>query len=141
MSNPYQPDPYGGYGQQPQQPYGTPQYGAPQYQHPQQPQPQPQPGYGYPQQPQPYVPPGPVVIQANSAATASVVLGFIGILTSCFYGGFLGLVGLGIGIAGLNRSNRTGVGRNAAVGGIVLNVLAVLTSIGFLVFYLSVPTT
>ncbi|MFD0528618.1 hypothetical protein ACFQ1I_19060 [Kitasatospora arboriphila] len=54
MSNPYQPDPYGGYGQPQQQPYGTPGYGAPQYQ-----QPQPQPGYGYPQQPQPYAPAAP----------------------------------------------------------------------------------
>ncbi|WP_431679013.1 hypothetical protein [Kitasatospora sp. KL5] len=131
MSNPYQPDPYGGYGQ-PQQPYGTPGYGAPQYQQPQ------QPGYGYPQQPQPYAAPGPVVVQANSAATASVVLGFIGILTSCFYGGFLGLVGLGVGISGLNKSNQTGVGRNAAIGGIVLNVLAVLISIAIVVFYFSV---
>ncbi|PBC79411.1 hypothetical protein BX265_4213 [Streptomyces sp. TLI_235] len=136
MSNPYQPDPYGGYGQPQQPPYGTPGYGAPQYQ-----QPQPQPGYGYPQQPLPhqqYAQAGPVVIQANSAATASVVLGFIGILTSCFYGGFLGLIGLGVGIAGLNKSNQTGVGRNAAIGGIVLNVLAVLISIAIVVFYFSV---
>ncbi|MEU2627278.1 hypothetical protein [Kitasatospora sp. NPDC007106] len=131
MSNPYQPDPYGGYGQPQQQPYGTPGYGAPQYQ-------QPQPGYGYPQQPQPYAPAGPVVVQANSPATASVVLGFVAILTSCFYGGFLGLIGLGVGIAGLNKSNQTGVGRNAAIGGIVLNVLAVLISIAIVVFYFSV---
>ncbi|WP_030263271.1 hypothetical protein [Streptomyces sp. NRRL B-24484] len=136
MSNPYQPDPYGGYGQPQQPPYGTPGYGAPQYP---QPQPQPQPGYGYPQQqPQPYPPAGPVVVQANSPATASVVLGFIGILTSCFYGGFLGLIGLGVGIAGLNKSNQTGVGRNAAIGGIVLNVLSVLISIAIVVFYFSV---
>ncbi|MFD9125325.1 hypothetical protein [Kitasatospora sp. NPDC059571] len=123
MSNPYQPDPYGGYGQQQQPHYGQPQY-------------QQQPGYGYPQQPQPYAPaPAPL---PNSAATASVVLGFVGILTSCFYGGFLGLIGLGVGIAGLNKSNQTGVGRNAAIGGIALNVLAVLISIAIVVFYLSV---
>lgn len=139
MSNPYQPDPYGGYGQQPpQQPYGTPQYGAPQYQ--QQP-PQQQPGYGYPQQQQPYAPAAPVVAQTNSLATASVVLGFVGVLTFCFFGGFLGLVGLGVGIAGLNKSNQTGIGRNAAIGGIVLNVLAVLITIGYLVFYLTIDAT
>lgn len=132
MSNPYQPDPYGGYGQQP-----PPQYGAPQY-------PQQQPGYGYPQQPQPqphaYPMQAPVAAPPNSAATASVVLGFVGVLTVCFYGGFLGLIGLGVGIAGLNKSNQTGVGRNAAIGGIVLNVLAVLISIAVVVFYLSVKS-
>ncbi|MFD0528619.1 hypothetical protein ACFQ1I_19065 [Kitasatospora arboriphila] len=66
------------------------------------------------------------------------MLGFVAILTSCFYGGFLGLIGLGVGIAGLNKSNQTGVGRNAAIGGIVLNVLAVLISIAIVVFYFSV---
>jgi hypothetical protein len=69
-----------------------------------------------------------------------VVLGFVGILTVCFYGGFLGLIGLGVGIAGLNKSNQTGVGRNAAIGGIVLNVLSVLISMAVVVFYLSVKT-
>ena len=134
MSNPYQPDPYGGYGQQPpQQPYGTPQYGAPQY-------PQQQPGYGYPQQ-QPYAPAAPVIAQTNSLATASVVLGFVGVLAFCVFGGFLGLVGAGIGIAALNKSNRTGVGRNAAIGGIVLNVLALLITIGYTVFYQTIQTT
>jgi hypothetical protein len=130
VSTPYQTppsDPYGGYGgQQPQQPYGAPQY-----------QQQPQPGYGYPQQPapQPFAP-VPTAPQPNSLATASIALGFIAVLLSCAYGGFLGLIGLGLGIAGLNRSNTTGVGKNAAIGGIVLNTLAVLISIALVVFYL-----
>ncbi|MFC8453670.1 hypothetical protein [Kitasatospora sp. NPDC057223] len=130
MSNPYQtppPDPYGGYGQQqppPQQPYG-----APQYPHPQ----QPGYGYGYPQQ-QAYVPQA--AAQPNSYATASVVLGFIGVLLSCFYGGFIGLIGLGIGIAGLNRSATTGLGRSASIGGIALNTLAVLISVAMVVYLL-----
>ncbi|WP_052681722.1 hypothetical protein [Saccharothrix sp. ST-888] len=132
MSNPYQtppPDPYGGYGPpQPQQPYGAPQY-----------QQQPQPGYGYPQQPQPQplqfgAPP--VAAQPNTMATASIALGFVAVLASCVYGGFLGLIGLGVGIAGLNRSNTTGVGRTPAIGGIVLNTLAVLISVALVVFYL-----
>lgn len=126
MSNPYQtppPDPYGGYGQQPapQQPYGTAPYQ----------QQQPGYGYGYPQQ-QAYAPQP--VPQPNSYATASVVLGFIGVLFSCFYGGFIGLIGLGIGIAGLNRSSNTGIGRSASIGGIVLNTLAVLISIAMVVY-------
>ncbi|WP_354640959.1 hypothetical protein [Kitasatospora camelliae] len=136
MSNPYQsPDPYGGYGQQP--PYGAPQY-------PQQPQPgyqQPVSGYGYPQQPQPvYQQPQPQAFvpsggQQNSYATASAVLGFVAILLTCFYGGFLGLIGIGIGIAGVNRAGRTGVGKTAAIGGVVLNTLAVLISIALVVYY------
>ncbi len=127
MSNPYQtppPDPYGGYGQ-PQQPPPQQPYGAPQY-----PQ-QPGYGYGYPQQ-QVYAPQP--VPTPNSYATASVVLGFVGVLFSCFYGGFIGLVGLGIGIAGLNRSSTTGLGRSASIGGIALNTLAVLISIAMVVY-------
>ncbi|MCX5212479.1 hypothetical protein OG689_24875 [Kitasatospora sp. NBC_00240] len=132
MSNPYQtppPDPYGGYGQQQPQ-----QYGAPQYQQPQ--QPYQQPGYGYPQQ-QAYAPQP--VAQPNSYATAAVVLGFVAVLFSCFYGGFIGLIGLGVGIAGLNRSASTGIGRNMSIGGIALNTLAVLISIAMIVFIVIAP--
>ncbi|MDH6124197.1 hypothetical protein [Kitasatospora sp. GP82] len=127
MSNPYQtppPGPYGGHGQQ--QPYGAPQYQ----------QPPQQPGYGYPQQPQPFMapPPAPLAPQPNSLATASVALGFVAVLLSFFlYGGVLGLIGLGIGIGGLNRSGTTGIGRNASLGGIVLNTLALLISIALVV--------
>ncbi|GAA2130579.1 hypothetical protein GCM10009760_03280 [Kitasatospora kazusensis] len=130
MSSPYQPappDPYGGGHQLPPQPY--PQQAYPQQAYPQ--QPGYGPGYGYPQQP--FAAPVPVQVP-NSFATASVVLGFIAILFSCAYGGVLGLVGLGIGIAGLNRSAATGVGRNAAIGGVALNTLAVLITIALVVF-------
>ncbi|GAA2744740.1 MULTISPECIES: hypothetical protein [Kitasatospora] len=155
MSNPYQtPDPYagGGYGQpqQPgygQQPQQQPGYGAPQQPgygqqagYGQQPPAYQQPGYGYPQQAPPPVPVPPQPYGAtpppNSAATAAVALGFVAILTTCFYGGFLGLVGIGVGIAGLNKSNTTGQGRNAAIGGIVLNTLAVLISAALVVYIL-----
>ncbi|GGV10192.1 hypothetical protein GCM10010495_24280 [Kitasatospora herbaricolor] len=132
MSNPYQtppPDPHGGYGQQ-QQPYGAPQY--------QQPQAYQQPGYGYPPQQQAYVPPQPAA-QQNSYATATVVLGFVAVLFSCFYGGFIGLIGLGVGIAGLNRSATTGIGRNMSIGGIALNTLAVLISVGLVVLIVIAP--
>ncbi|MEV4611854.1 DUF4190 domain-containing protein [Kitasatospora sp. NPDC049258] len=139
MSNPYQtPDPYGGFGppQQPQQPYGTPPPSP--YQ-----QPVPQPGYGYPQQ-QPYPPqpgygqqqpyPQQPTAEPNSMATASLALGFIGIVI-CFYGAMLGPIGLGLGIAGLNRAQRSGVGRTQAIGGIALSTLAILIGIAGLVFY------
>ncbi|MGW6914968.1 hypothetical protein ACWGB8_14320 [Kitasatospora sp. NPDC054939] len=135
MSNPYQtpPGPYGGPGAQPHAPYGAPQY-------PQQPQ-------GYPQQPY-QQPQAPVVHQQpvhypvaarpadNQYAMAAVVLGFVAVVTTCFYGGFLGLVGIGISIAGLNRSNATGTGRGMSIGALVLNVLAVLISAALVVLVL-----
>ncbi|MDH6578125.1 hypothetical protein [Kitasatospora sp. MAP5-34] len=106
---------------------------VPHQQAPQQPYP-PQPGqgygYGHPQQPHPAPP--------NSYATASVVLGFLAVLFSCVYGGFLGLIGLGVGIAGLNRSAATGVGRNASIGGVALNTLALLITIAMVVLLATV---
>ncbi|MGW4897008.1 hypothetical protein ACWEQL_32825 [Kitasatospora sp. NPDC004240] len=140
MSNPYQtppPGPYGGPGQQPHAaPYGAPQYQQPVPQ-PVHPQPvHPQQGYpaGYAYQPPVYQAPVPVpVVEPNQYATAAVVLGFVAVLTTCFYGGLLGLIGLGVAIAGLNRSNTTGVGRGMSIGAIVLNVLAVLITIAVIV--------
>ncbi|WP_051811624.1 DUF4190 domain-containing protein [Kitasatospora sp. MBT63] len=136
MSNPYQsPDPYGGYGPPQQQPYGTPPPSP--YQQPV-PPPVQQPAYGYPQQPyppqpQPYFPPQPAA-EPNSMATAAMALGFAGIVI-CFYGAMLGPIGLGLGIAGLNRAQKTGVGRTQAIGGIALSTLAILIGIAGLVFY------
>ncbi|MGW4652101.1 hypothetical protein [Kitasatospora sp. NPDC004289] len=126
MSNPYQqppPDPYGGYGQQPHPHQAYPGPGYPQ-QH-QQPQP------GYPMGPM--APVGPVA-EPNGMANAALALGFASIVI-CFYGALLGPVGLGLGIAGLNRSQRTGVGRTQAIGGIVLSALGLLIGIAGLVFY------
>ncbi|MEV4561561.1 DUF4190 domain-containing protein [Kitasatospora sp. NPDC049285] len=136
MSNPYQtPDPYGGaggYGQPQQQPpgYGYPQQQPPvqDYGYQTQPYPAPQPGYGYPQQPVPAAP------QQNTLATAAAAIGLISVLTSCFYGGLLGLVGIGVGIAALNKATQTGQGRGVAIGGIVISTLGVLISIALLVF-------
>ncbi|MER5862643.1 hypothetical protein [Kitasatospora sp. NPDC002040] len=119
MSNPYQqppPDPYGSYGPPPQP--AQPPYAAPQYQ---------QPGYGYPQP----VQPAPV---PNNLAVASMVLGFLSVLV-CFYGALLAPVGLGLGVAGLARAQRTGVGRTQAIGGLVLSVLGLLIGIAAVVLY------
>lgn len=71
-------------------------------------------------------------------ARASLALGFIGIVV-CFYGAVLGPIGLGLGIAGLNRSQSTGVGRNQAIGGIALSTLGILIGIAGLVFYTVIP--
>ncbi|MFJ5921983.1 DUF4190 domain-containing protein [Kitasatospora sp. NPDC092948] len=144
MSNPYQqPDPYNGAGQQPQQPgYGYPQQQPqqPGYGYPQAPQ-QPQ-GYGYPQAPQPYPPMYQQVPPKNSMATASVVIGVVSILTVCFWGWPLALLGAGLGIAALGKSSRLGgQGRGVAIGGIVLNALALLIGVAVIVLYFVMPTT
>ncbi|MFD5561819.1 DUF4190 domain-containing protein [Kitasatospora griseola] len=147
MSNPYQPDPYGGYGQAGGRP-GPPPQQPPPYGYPQAPQP-PQPmqpgyGYGYPQQAHPshpYPPNVPMSVN-NNAATASVVIGFVAILLSCFFFlGISGLVGLGFGISGLKRATQLGgTGRTAAIGGIVLNSLALLISLGVMVLAVTSPS-
>jgi hypothetical protein len=142
VSNPYQQDPYtpGPYGAPQQGGYGQP--AAPQYGYPQQPgyqtpppqyaqqQPQPQPPY----YPQPGVP-GYLTGEPNQLATAAVAMGFISVLGICMYGfgGFLGVVGVGLGIAALNKAKTTGTGRNQAIGGIVLSALGILIGIAVVV--------
>lgn len=131
VSNPYhQPGPYGG---QPQQPSAGVGYG---YGHN---QPYPQ-GHGAPQQPHGAygapvprapvpVPPPPVRAgEQTNLAMISVVFGFISIVGFWLYAGVLAPLGIGFGVAALRRSRRTGVGRNAAIGGILLSVLGLLVS-------------
>ncbi|MHA6760501.1 DUF4190 domain-containing protein [Streptacidiphilus sp. PAMC 29251] len=161
MSNPYQPqDPYSQnpYGEQappppPQPGYGYPQQpppppGAPYGQDPyaQQPPPQ-QPGYGYPQQPgySGYQQPGygggyGQTGENNGIAVASMVVGIVSIVGICFFGGFLGLVALGLGIGGLNRSKTTGTGRGQAIAGIVTGSVGVLVAVILLAAILSSPS-
>lgn len=149
MSTPYPPpqgpyDPYGsppGFGppqdQQPQQP---PYYGYPQQQPASYPQ---QPTFGQPgypaQQPMPYgypAAPQPDNVQPNNLATASIVLGFLSVFGMCFAPALLlGPVSLGLGIGGLTRANRTGVGRSNAIGGIVVGSIGVLIMIGYVLLY------
>ncbi len=121
VSNPYQqPNPYGG------QQYPPPAHG---------------PAYGYPQAPQPPhggLPhgPQPPAGEPNQLATASVYCGFGSIVGILFcYGGLLGFVGIGLGIAALNRAKRTGTGRGQALGGIALSVIGVMILVAFVVFY------
>ncbi|MFJ8044735.1 DUF4190 domain-containing protein [Kitasatospora sp. NPDC096147] len=117
MSNPYQqppPDPYAGYGQQ--QPYPAPPYPQAPYQQP-----------GFTPAPEP-----------NTLAKAALALGFASIIV-CVYGSVLGLVGVPLGIAGLNKARQTGLGRTQAIGGIVLSALGVLIGIAVLVLAETAP--
>ena len=127
MTSPYQPlDPYY---RQPQNPYPTAQPG---YGHPQ--QGQDGYGYGYPQQ----MPMGapPQTGEQNQLALAAVVIGFISVIGSLFcWGGLLGLPGIGVGIAAIVRSKKTGTGRNQAIGGTVLSALGVLILTVWIVAY------
>jgi hypothetical protein len=135
VSNPYQappPDPYGGpYGGPPGQPYGAPVHGGPPVGY----GPAPTPGYGYlPPQPAAYGIGTGQTGEPNSMATASAVLGFFSIMV-CFYGGLIGPLSLGLGIAGVNRSRRTGTGRSTAIGGIIMSGLGMAISIAAIVFF------
>lgn len=67
----------------------------------------------------------------NGLAVASMVLGIIALLASCFYGGVLGIVSLILGIVSvaMNRS-----GKGMAVAGIVTSSISILiTAVVFLV--------
>lgn len=139
-------DPYsqqsGGYGQQDyyssQESYqqsgqaqGYPQYGQPpsgqdQQQYGQQqydPQPYAQ-QYGQtPYGQQPYAPYGTFQPpQSNGLAIASLVTSLVGL----FFCGVPALVGIGLGIAGLTQSKRTGTGKGMAIAGIVIGAVVVV---------------
>jgi hypothetical protein len=114
VSNPYhQPNPY--QDQQPHDPYtgGTPgyQYPASSYG-----------GYGG------YG--GGPTGEPNNLAMVAVVLGFISTVGSFLcYSGFIAPVGIGFGVAALKKSQTTGTGRNAAIGGIVMSTLGLLVTV------------
>ena len=88
-----------------------------------------QPGYGY----------GPTG-ENNGIALASMIVGIVSIVGICFFGGFLGLVALGLGIGGLNRSKTTGTGRGQAIAGIVTGSVGVLVAVILLAAILSSPS-
>ncbi len=69
----------------------------------------------------------------NSLATASLTIGIISVLTPCML--VLGLVAIGLGIAGLVRAENLGTarpGRNMAIAGIVLGVISLLWSVAWM---------
>jgi hypothetical protein len=122
---PYQPAPY-----QPA-PYQQPGYQQPPYQ---------QPGYPpvpYPQQPyqqfSPVYPPDPYgsypqPATRNGLAIASLVCSLLGLCC-----GIGSLVGIGLGIAGLNQAQQLGTGRRLSIAGIVIGGLGVLAAVGWLI--------
>jgi hypothetical protein len=67
----------------------------------------------------------------NGLGIAALVLGILGFLTSFIaVGAILGLVAIGLGIAGLRRANRReATNRGMAITGIVLGALAILIGI------------
>jgi hypothetical protein len=139
---PYSPGPQQHYPPQPYepQPYSAQPYPPQAYQqqpHPQPPYPpasayhghyRPQPGYGYQH---------PMVAPTSGWATASLVLGIIGLLAGWCLAGIPSLVAIVAGHIGLAET-RTGArdGRGLAVGGLILGYLALIP--GALVFFLAV---
>lgn len=65
--------------------------------------------------------------KSNGLGIASMVLGIIALLFSCCYGGFLGLIGLPLGIAGATKPNK-----GTAIAGIITSSFAILFSLGLL---------
>lgn len=63
--------------------------------------------------------------QQKGLAIASLVLGIIGLLTSCCGGGLLGLIGLVLGIVALTNKQSKGL----CIGGIVVSSIAILITI------------
>ncbi|HEX2901884.1 MAG TPA: DUF4190 domain-containing protein [Jatrophihabitans sp.] len=144
---PYGQPPYGqsGYGQSG---YGQPAYGQSGYgQQPYADNPHTQPGYAehsyaQPGYPQPYGPPPygtaapyapagslyyPPPSRSNGLAIAALVTGICGFL--CI---IPGLVGIGLGIAGLNEAKRTGVGRGMSIAGICCGLGWAVLGVGWL---------
>jgi hypothetical protein len=134
--------------------YSQPAYSQPAYTQPgPQPGPQagysqpgPQPGYGQPGYSQPPQPNwsggqgtygGPPVYQpkpSNGIATAALVTGIIGLLTSWFVlGGVLGVIALVLGIVGVKKAREVSTGRGMAIAGIVLGILSIVVAIAVIV--------
>lgn len=128
-----QPPPAPGYGQQPygqpaygQQPYGQPAYGASPYG-----------GYAYPT--------GPTGPKTEGMATASLVCGIVALPTMfCWIGWLLGIVAIVLGFIARGRINKSDgqlTGSGMALGGIITGAVALVLSIGFIVFAVWLSTT
>ena len=137
-NQPYATQPYGSqpYGSQPYstQPYGTPPGAS---------QPwgvqsaNPYPGQPYGAKPPPYGSPPPYApmyspyaqpSQSNGLAVAALVTGICGFICC-----LPGLAAIGLGIAGLNESKRTGVGRGMSIAGISLGSVWIALGVGWLI--------
>ncbi|MEV7020542.1 DUF4190 domain-containing protein [Kitasatospora sp. NPDC093558] len=66
----------------------------------------------------------------NRTATAALVLGVVGLVTSVVvFGGLLGLIGLVVGAVALRTAGRTGIGRGAAIAGAAMSLAAIVVSV------------
>lgn len=63
--------------------------------------------------------------ESKGFAVASLVIGVVALLTSCCYGGFLGIIGFVLGIIGLANKQETGL----CVGGIITSIIAGIITI------------
>lgn len=63
--------------------------------------------------------------QSNGLAVASMVIGIVSLLLSCCYGGFLGLIGLILGIIAISKGQKKGM----AITGIITSVIAMIITI------------
>jgi peptidylprolyl isomerase len=115
----FQPQPFGA----PQPGYGPQPFGAPQPGYPNQPYGAPYGAtYGAPPGYNPFTPK-----PSNGVATASLVVGIIGLLTCwIFIGGLLGLIAGILGIVGIKKAKEVSTGRGMAMAGLILGVLAML---------------
>lgn len=87
---------------------------------------------------QPFQPPGFVRSRDQTIPTISLILGILGLLVVCCYGGiWLGLPAAILGFIGMRNADsdpsRYG-GRGMAIGGMVLGVISLLATLVFVVF-------
>jgi hypothetical protein len=66
---------------------------------------------------------------SNGLAIASLICSILGLVTCCV----TSFVGIGLGIAGLNQSKRTGVGRGLSIAGIAVGSAWVVLGVVVLV--------
>jgi hypothetical protein len=87
---------------------------------------------------QPFYPSGAVRGQDQTLPTISLILGILGIMLFCCYGGFpLGLAAAVTGYLGLQNTNKDPMqygGRNLAIAGIILGAIAFLINLLLVLF-------
>lgn len=97
-------------------------------------------GYGYGTQPNGYgyqMPYGSEESKPNGLGVASLVLGIVGFLLSIFaIGGIFALVGLVLGIIAFIQVKKTGGRKTIPIWGIAVSAVAVIISIGGLLFWM-----
>jgi hypothetical protein len=75
--------------------------------------------------------------EGRGLGIAGLVLGIIGIITSCIpvFGLFLGLVGLVLSIVGLSKANKVNAKKQLIIAGLLVSIFAAILGSGFLILY------